>query len=108
TLLAIPLTLNGATTLEAWTNGRGGDGLASRSAETVVVHDDVAPSVDVQWPIPGASAGVAMAIRTRADDAGSGVAEITASVDGRALATTVTPSLPGTSITATATWDGAD
>jgi hypothetical protein len=49
--LAVPLIPDTATTLEAWTIGRGGEGLGSPSAATTVVHDGVA--IDLQSPVPG-------------------------------------------------------
>jgi len=101
--LPVPLNSEAATTLEVWAIGRAGDGLASRSAETTVVHDSIAPAIDVQVPVPGSVAAV---IRARADDAGSGVATITLSLDGRVLAAALTPSPPASSVTATATTDG--
>ncbi|HMH50631.1 MAG TPA: DUF6531 domain-containing protein, partial [Candidatus Acidoferrum sp.] len=105
--LAAPLTANAPTTLEARAIGRGGDGLVSRAAEATVVHDNVAPALDWPSPVPGGQTGATIAIRLRADDAVSGVASITVTVDGRPVSVTSTPSLPARSVTASATWDGA-
>jgi sugar lactone lactonase YvrE len=105
--LAVPLTPNAATRLEARAIGRGGDGLASRAVEATIVHDDVAPTVDWPSPVSGTAAAVGVAIRLRAVDAGSGVASITVTVDGRPISVTSTPSLPARSVTAAAEWDGA-
>ena len=105
--LAVPLTENAPTTLDAWVIGRDGDGLASRAVEAAVIHDNVAPTLDWSSPVSGAAAGVSVAIRLRANDAVSGVATITVTVDGRPLNVTSTPSLPARSVTATAAWDGA-
>lgn len=106
--LTVSLISNGVTRLEVWSTGRGGDGLASRSADATVVHDSVAPTLDWSAPVSGTAAGVSVAIRARAADAGSGVATLTVTVDGRALETTLSPSLPAASVTATATWDGRE
>jgi hypothetical protein len=105
--LAIPLTPNAPTRLEAWAIGRGGDGLASGAVEATIVHDDVAPTLDWPSPVSGTAAGVAVAIRLRAVDGGSGVSSITVTVAGGPLSVTSTPSLPARSVTATAEWDGA-
>ena len=103
--LAVPLTLNAPATLEAWAIGHGGDGLASVSARATVVHDNVAPTLDWPAPVSSTAAGVSVAIRVRADDAVSGVATVTVTVDGRPLSVTSTPSPPARAVTATATWD---
>ena len=105
--LTVPLLSNAITRLEAWAIGRTGDGLTSRAAETTVLHDSVAPTLDWPSPVSGIAAGVSVAIRARAADAGSGVATMTVTVDGRALETALMPSAPAASVTATATWDGA-
>jgi RHS repeat-associated protein len=103
--LAVPLTPNTATRLVARAIGRGGDGLTSRAVEATIVHDSVAPTIDWPSPVTGTAAGVAVAIRFRAADAGSGVSSIMVTVDGRPLSVTSTPSLPARLVTATAEWD---
>ena len=60
--------------------------------EALRLYPSLTPTRD--WPslVSGAATGVSVAIRVRANDAVSGVATITVTVDGRPLTATLTPS----------------
>jgi sugar lactone lactonase YvrE len=81
-----------------------GNGLTSPPAEARIVHDASAPGLVVQARPGGAFVRGTVAIRADATDAASGVATLSLSISGQALSATVTPALPASAASASATW----
>jgi hypothetical protein len=101
---SIPLTANAATTLEASATTHGGRGLTSQPAETMIVHDSLAPAVSFQAPPSGAYVGGNVSIQAQGSDAGSGLGSLALTVEGKTFLAVIAPTLPAPMATATATW----
>ena len=101
---SIALTANATTTVEVFATSHGGQGLSSRPAEVVVVHDGLAPMLGFQAPPAGAHVRGDVGVQAQASDLGSGLADLALTVDGQTLAAAITPALPAEVATATATW----
>ena len=101
---SITLIPNAATTLEIFATTQGGQGLTSRPAEVLILHDDLAPTLGFQAPPAGAHVRGEVSVQAQASDLGSGLATLALTVDGQTLAASITPELPAEAATATATW----
>jgi sugar lactone lactonase YvrE len=101
---SIALTANAATTLEVFATSHGGQGLTSRTTETTIVHDSVAPTLSVQAPPAGAHVRGDVSVEAQASDTGSGLALLALTVDGQTLPALIAPTLPAPAAAATAAW----
>ena len=101
---SITLTPDAVTTLDVFATTQGGQGLTSRGAEVLIVHDDLAPTLGFQAPPAGAHVRGEVSVQAQAADSGTGLQSLALTVDGQTLTATITPALPAEAATATATW----
>ena len=102
---AITLTTNSDNSLDAFATAAGGNGLTSPAAEASIVHDAAAPEIVLQAPPGGTFVRGTVEIHADAADTGSGVATLSLSAAGQAVAATVVPPLPAPAARASATWN---
>ena len=103
---AAPLVLapNASNDIEVVATSHGGRGLTSGSADAVVIHDGIAPTLTFRAPGSGHVRG-RIEIQVQAADTGSAVQALTLTVGGQALPTTVAPALPAASAMLVGAWD---
>jgi RHS repeat-associated protein len=100
----LTLTVDHTNTLEAFATTFSSNGLTSAPREATIVHDGQAPALTFQAPPANAYVRLSVNVEAQASDGSSSVNSLALTVDGTTLSTTVTPSLPAPSATATATW----
>lgn len=101
---SIPLSVNGETDLDVFATASRGDGLTSVATEASVIHDSTGPSLVFQSPLAVSFVRGTVQVRAQASDGGSQIASLVLSAAGQTLGTSVTPSLPSLTATATASW----
>jgi sugar lactone lactonase YvrE len=104
-VLSVSLPQNQQSRLTLFATGAGGAGLTSVATEGTVIHDRLAPAVDVRVPPPGAFVRQRVPVEVRVLDGGSGVERLELDVDGRRLSSTLTPPPPASAVVATSVWD---
>ncbi len=109
--LLAPLPPESPSTVEVFATAGGGAGLTGAPAKATIIRDGVPPTLAFLAPLDGTYVRETARVQALASDAGSGLERVTLSAAGRALSPDFTPSLPASTITATASWDtraGAD
>lgn len=103
--LSVALGVNAVNDFAVFTTPHAGEGLTSPAATPAVTHDDLAPALGLQTPLPGAHVRGLVPVQVQAGDAGSQVASLALTVDGQPLGAALAPAPPAPSVTATASWD---
>jgi sugar lactone lactonase YvrE len=101
---SIPLSVNGETDLDVFATAARGDGLTTSAAEASVIHDSTGPSLVFQSPPATSFVRGTVRVRAQASDGESQIGSLALSAAGQTLGTSVVPSLPSLTATATASW----